>query len=163
MDSAGVPVWYKRGAANRVPRDLKRLADGSLAWFQTFGPGFGSDPANGYENFPLERYAGRSHPDRRCGDQPPRARPAAEWQLPAHVDAHHRPARVCPIGDATCRRQNATGTYPAVMSDFVLRAVVQEVDPAGNLVRDWNSSAEIALGETTVPICFQSLGRATTT
>ena len=56
---------------------------------------------------------------------------------------------------ATCRRQTATATFPEVTSDFVLRAFVQEVDPAGNLVREWDSAGDIALAETTVPICFQ--------
>ena len=37
----------------------------------------------------------------------------------------------------------------------MLRALVQEVEPAGNLVRDWDSTGEIALTETTVPICFR--------
>ena len=155
MDSAGVPVWYKRGAANRVPRDLKRLADGSLAWFQTFGPGFGSDPANGYENFPL---AGT---------------PVDLIQTVGVVTNHHElvqlpsgnflltsmltavPPALPPPEAQPCRRQNATGTYPAVTSDFVLRAVVQEVTPAGTLVRQWDSTGDIALSETTVPICFQ--------
>ena len=44
------------------------------------------------------------------------------------------------------------------MSDFVLRAIVQEVTPAGALVRDWDSMGEIAAVETTVPICFRSRG-----
>ena len=59
-------------------------------------------------------------------------------------------------GAQTCRRQNAAGTYPSITSDFVLRAIVQEVTPAGALVRDWDSTGEFnPVTETTVPICFQ--------
>ena len=73
------PGWYRAGEQQRTDRrcvrddhglggrarlvqagsartashsDLKRLGRGSLAWFQTFGPGYGNDPTNGYENFP---------------------------------------------------------------------------------------------------------------
>jgi hypothetical protein len=154
LDSAGVPVWYKRGAPGRIPRDLKRLADGSLAWFQTFGPGFGFDPTNGYENFELD------------------GTPIDLIQTVGIVTNHHElvqmpngnflltsmlttpPPTLPPTENVACRRQDASATFPAQTSDFVLRAVVQEVDPAGNLVRDWESESEIALSETTVPICF---------
>jgi hypothetical protein len=152
MDSAGVPVWYKRGATGRIPRDLKRLADGSLAWFQTFGPGFGNDPTNGYENFELDGTlidliqtvnVVTNHHDL--------------VQLPNGNFLLTSMRTVAPLTPEAepCRRQTATATFPAVTSDFVLRAFVQEVDPAGNLVRQWDSTGAIALTETTVPICFQ--------
>ena len=155
MDSAGVPVWYKRGAPGRIPRDLKRLADGSMAWFQTFGPGFGFDPTNGYENFELD------------------GTPIDLIQTVGVVTNHHElvqmpngnflltsmlttvPPTLPPTEDSACRRQDAVGHVPGRQtSDFVLRAVVQEVDPAGNLVRDWNSDPEIALVRDHRPICF---------
>ncbi len=119
-------------------------------------PGSDLDPANGYENFRLDGTLDRSHPDRRRRDQPPRSRPAAQRQLPAHRRCSPPlPPALPPTENQPCRRQNATGTYPAVTSDFVLRAIVQEVTPAGTLVRDWDSTGDIALDETTVPICFQ--------
>jgi hypothetical protein len=152
MDSAGVPVWYKRGTTGRVPRDLKRLADGSLAWFQTPGPGFGLDPANGYENFRLDgtpidliQTVGvpTNHHDLV-------QLPNGNFLLTAMLTLPATP------GAQTCRRQNAAGTYPSITSDFVLRAIVQEVTPAGALVRDWDSTGEFnPVTETTVPICFQ--------
>ena len=153
MDSAGVPVWYKRGTTGRIPRDLKRLADGSLAWFQTFGPGFGNDPANGYENFPL-------------AGTPVDLIQTVNGKVTNHHDLVQLPngnflltsmrtvAALTPEAEP-CRRQTAAANFPAVTSDFVLRAFVQEVDPAGNLVREWDSTGDIALTETTVPICFQ--------
>ncbi len=65
------PCLVQARRAGRIPRDLKRLADGSLAWFQTFGPGFGNDPDQRLRELPARRHADRSDPDRRRGDQPP--------------------------------------------------------------------------------------------
>ncbi len=95
---------------------------------------------------PARRHAGRSHPDRRRGDQPPRARPVAERQLPPHVDAHHR-AAACPR-----RRCNRVGgrTRPAPTRPSRRTSCCapssRRSTPAGNLVRDWDSTGEIALG-----------------
>ena len=133
MDSAGVPVWYKRGAANRIPHDLKRLADGSLAWFQTFGPGFGTDPANGYENFALAgtlvdliQTVGVVTNHHELVQLP-----SGNFLLTSISPPSHPPS---PAGGATVSAaERETGTYPAVTSDFVLRAVVQEVTPAGTV------------------------------
>ncbi|HEX4982048.1 MAG TPA: aryl-sulfate sulfotransferase, partial [Ilumatobacteraceae bacterium] len=156
LDSAGVPVWYKRGAAGRSPRDLKRLADGSLAWFQTFGPGFGNDPTNGFEHFEL--------------DGTSRGLIQTIGVVGALVPTNHHELVQLPNGNflltamlrqpppadpEPCRLQNATGTFPAETSEHVLRAIVQEVTPAGVLVREWDSAGHIAAAETTVPICFR--------
>ena len=66
------------------------------------------------------------------------------------------PSRRSLLRRQPCRRQTATATFPAVTSDFVLRArsSKRSIRP-GNLVREWDSTGDIALAETTVPICFQ--------
>ena len=111
MDSAGAPVWYKRGMAGRIPRDLKRLADGSLAWFQTFGPGFGNDPTNGYEKFPL-------------AGTPVDLIRTVNGKITNHHDLSSCPTatscsrpcapRVAPLTGETepCRRQTPAGIFP---------------------------------------------------
>ncbi len=152
LDSAGVPVWYRRGTPGREPRDLKRLADGSLAWFQTFGPGFGNDPTNGFENFELDGTlidliqtvgAPTNHHEM--------------VQLPNGNFLLTAMLVLPPPADVLqCRRQEALGVFPVENSEHVLRAIVQEVTPAGALVRDWDSAGEFdTVTETTVPICFR--------
>ena len=152
IDSAGVPVWYRRGTAGRSPAISS--ASPTVRWRGSRR----SDPGSAS----IRPTASRT--SRSSGT------PVDLIQTVGAPTNHHELVQLPngnflltamlylpPPPDAQpCRLQNAAGTFPAITSDHVLRALVQEVTPAGALVRDWDSFGEIVDdNETTVPICFR--------
>lgn len=54
LDSNGTPVWYQKTTGDGAI-DVTPLARNSVAWTSNPGPGFGTDPSNGFSVYDLSR------------------------------------------------------------------------------------------------------------
>jgi hypothetical protein len=133
FDRNGVPAWWL--SSPRGVNDGKLLPDGNLAWWTngTVGP-FGSDPAAVYQEFGLDGSV--KNTIRAVG---------------LNTDLHDM--QQLPNGDHLVlsyshRSHVDLSAYGQGSDATVLDAVIQRVDPDGNVVWSWNSKDHIGLDET---------------
>jgi hypothetical protein len=158
LDSAGVPVWYRRTPAGTVALDVEPWSDGrSMTWFATPGPPFGVDAARVYERFELD------------------GTPIATYETDGSPTDHHELLEL-PGGDVlmiTFEIRPASGNIPCRVQlpsgQFVLSTamhpiavpIIQRVAANGSVVWEWDSDftnsggdQKIGPAEVTVPLCF---------
>jgi Arylsulfotransferase (ASST) len=149
-DEHGVPVWYRRAIApERNPRNLMRLGQNELAWFQDRGFAIGIDPADGYERFTL--------------DGTPTGIPLRTNGFPTnHHDMVPLPngnflVQAMPAVDDVEPCNVNPAPFPANASERVAGAVIQEIQSNGSVVGGTFNAANEGLGlaQNTVPICFR--------
>jgi hypothetical protein len=154
LNRDGVPVWYRQGAPGRQPRNLERLANGDLWWFEAEGFAFGTNPANGYDRRTLDGTLVRTY-----RVSPPDAT--------NHHDAHELAngnvlVMSMPLETPTEPRPCVTPTGQQVSATYVAGALIEELLPDGTSTgRMWSARPQavpdattISLSETTVPLCF---------
>jgi hypothetical protein len=134
LDSAGVPVWYRRTPAGLVALDVEPWSDGSMTWFAASGAPLGVDPARMYERFELD------------------GSPNATYETVGSPTDHHellelpggdvlmitfaiRPAS----GPISCFVQNAAGVFVATTSLNIAVPIIQRVNSNGLVVWEWDS------------------------
>jgi Arylsulfotransferase (ASST)/IPT/TIG domain len=134
LDSHGTPVWYRQtsspGAINTT-----LLQDGTLAWIGFVGPGFGIDPHGAYEDFNLvtrqTRFISTPIP-------------------PTDLHEIHPMANGDLILIATPLRANVDLTSRHLSSSAtIVDCLIQEINPAGQLVWSWRASDHIDMREST--------------
>jgi hypothetical protein len=140
LDAAGAPVWYQRVPAPSV--NLTRLSDGSLAWVQLQGQGFGdgSHPNGAVEIHALDGTLLRQV--RAVGS-----------------DIDHHDVTELANGDIVVvtyvQRAGVDLTSIGLGSDqLVWDSHLQEIDPAGHVVWTWRSEDHIPVGDSTFPTVF---------
>ena len=140
LDDRGAPVWYQRVAAPSV--NLTRLSDGSLAWSQLLGFGFGdgSHPNGAIEIHSLDGTLLRN------------VRAVGSF-------TDHHDITELPNGDIVIVTyvQRAGVDLTAIgrgTNQTVWDGHLQEIDPAGNVVWTWKSEDHIPVGDTTYPVVF---------
>ena len=126
FDDHGVPVWWFK--ASETPFDAKVLADGTVAWTQ------GQIPLGSAEIHSLDGTLVRSP------------------QMVGEVLDPHELQRL-PNGDLMLlsypvREHVDLTAYGGGEDDSVFDALIQEIDPQGNVVWSWNSKDHIGLAET---------------
>ncbi len=140
LDDHGAPVWYHRVAAPSV--NLTRLADGSLAWTQLLGQGFGdgSHPDGAVEVHALDGTLLRTI--------------KAVGSFTDHHDITELPNGNIVVVTYVQRAGVDLTAIGMGTNQTVWDGHLQEIDPAGNVVWTWKSEDHIPVSDTTYPLVF---------
>lgn len=144
MDHRGTPVWYKRTTAPVI--DAKSFDGDTLAWTELLGRAFGADPAGAYEVHGLDGSL--------TGEVSAVGSPTDHHELLRRDNGNfliltyrqRGPVDLTVLGAGFGAAEN------------VLDSVIQEVDPDGNLIWEWDSKDHVAIEETTFPERFTANG-----
>ena len=142
LDTNGVPVWYRRVLPGEI--DFKLMPDGNVASMPFTRPNFNIDPANKYIERTLDGTVVKTIG---AGDG-------------AVTDYHDMIALSQPAGNhlvvsyalRTVTPAETAGFPPCGSGTQVIDGILQEIDPAGNVVWSWNSKDHIDLSESH-PVC----------
>jgi hypothetical protein len=140
LDTNGVPVWYRRVSPGEV--DFKLLPNGNLASMPLVRTVFNIDPSIGYNERKLDGTQVRT-----------------VKAVGSPTDIHDMV--LMPNGDylVVSYRQRPVASLPANFpacgaSPKVVDGVVQEVTPAGTLVKEWSTQDHVdESSEVVVPLC----------
>jgi hypothetical protein len=140
LDSAGVPVWYRRVPNGRMALDVEPWSNGTMTWFASTGTPLGLEPGVGYERFELD------------GEH------IADYLTVGSPTDHHELLEV-PDGSGdvimiTFETRQPSGMFQcfnqfgvSVMTDDVAVPVIQRVRPNGTLAWEWDAEFEGGAGE----------------
>ena len=131
LTDRGTPIWWEADHAS--PFDAKVLPDGTFAWTH-FQGGLGSDPD---ESFQIRRPDGGIVGQVRTVGSPTDVHELQQTEDGNFILLSYRP-----------RQHVDTSAFNGDSDATVYDAVVQEVTPAGDLVREWSSETHVGLEET---------------
>ena len=148
LDERGVPVWYRRVSPAVI--DVHADSEGRIVWGQFSSPGFGTNPALGYEVRELDGTFVKL------------------WRTVGAPTDYHDIVELPGWGPSDDRVRHSTRhrgpdvTGPAEESDHVYTAneqivdsIVQRVRPDDSVAWTWNSADHIdEIAETTFPMWF---------
>jgi hypothetical protein len=156
-DEHGVPVWYRRAdEPARNPRNLMRLGPNELAWFQDRGFALGIDAADGYERFTLD---GTQTGLLETTDPLPTNHHDLVPLANGNFLVMAMPTTPDPDPGEECWINQATQPFPKDDAELVASAVIQEIEPDGNVVKQFDAAtAGLGLAQNTVPLCFRTAG-----
>jgi hypothetical protein len=144
LDTNGVPVWYRRVNPGEV--DFKQLPNGDLASMPLVRTVFNIDPSLGFNERTLDGTLVRT-----------------VKAVGSPTDIHD--LVLMPNGDylVVSYRQRTVASLPANFgscgaNNKVVDGVVQEVTPAGTLVKEWSTETHVAPSEVVVPLCDSAAG-----
>jgi hypothetical protein len=137
VDANGTPVWYHLQPGGAVV--VEPFPDTTVAVSPVLGPGFGTDPTRGFTLYHLNTWT-------------------REAVLAVGVPTDHHEIRSLPNGDRMLLSYplktgvDLTGLQTYGPNSTIADCVVQEVDPADNLVWEWRGSDHIdPVRESTAP------------
>ncbi len=136
LDNNGTPVWYRQSSGHNV-LNVTLLADGTIAWATSAGPGFGVSPNAAFEDYDL--VTGTT----RFLKAPITPTDFHELEQMANGDLMMLGTPLRAGVDLTSLGLSHTAT--------IVDCVLQEVDPNGNLVWLWRASDHISVTESTHP------------
>ncbi|HWM19620.1 MAG TPA: aryl-sulfate sulfotransferase, partial [Ilumatobacteraceae bacterium] len=156
LDTAGVPVWYRRIPAPMMALDVEPWSDGSMTWFTSPGTPLGLNGAHHYERRSLDGTL------------------LATYATDGVPTDHHELLEVSDgSGDVIMIGFDIRTSSTAfdcvnqlgadVTSDDVAVPVIQRVRSNGSVVWEWDTDftgpgAKITQAEVTVPFCFTPPG-----
>lgn len=132
FDSNGVPVWWMKPAPS--PMDAKVLSNGNLVWARRLGVGFVISSAGAYEERRLDGSTVDTH---RIVGSPTDFHDFERLPNGNQLMLSYRP-----------RDGVDLSPYGGPADATVLDAVVQEVDPQGDVAWSWSSEGAIPLSDT---------------
>jgi hypothetical protein len=134
LDPHGTPVWYQAAPGGAINVEL--LANNTVAWAPSLGPGVGADPNGGFMLHHLDTQTSTL------------LRAAAGLPADPHELLQLSNGHFMMFATPLKSRVNLSG-LPGITGNTIVDCVVQELDSQGVLLRSWRASDHIDVHEAT--------------